>query len=88
MTKGRSGRVEPPTWRRQFTESFNDPFGKFSPSKAVAWLGQLALLVHMTVHWQELILHWDAYTLTLTAVIAPELVKKFLTMKLGVTDKK
>jgi len=83
VKRGRSGRVEPPTWRRQFTDAFNDPGGKFSPSKATAWLGQLSLLAHMTANFNELMLHWDALALVITAVIAPELVKKFLTMRFG-----
>ena len=82
-TRPKSGRVTPPTWRRQFNESFENADGSFSPSKALAILGQGALLVQMNLHFEALIRTWDALLLVTGFVIMPEIVKKFLAMKYG-----
>lgn len=82
-----NGRVTPPTWRRQFNESFETPDGSFSPSKALAIMGQAALLVQLNLHFESLIKSWDALMLVCGFVIMPEIVKKFLAMKYGGSQK-
>ena len=82
MTK-HSGRVEPPTWRRQFNESFQNPDKSFSPAKAIAIVAQVITLFQMNLHFAELVGKWDSLTVVLTFLVAPDVFKKFLNMKYG-----
>ena len=84
MTKPAAhGRVEPPTWRRQFNESFQNPDGSFSPAKSIAIVGQGICLWHLNLHFAELIAVWDSLLVILTFIVAPDVFKKFLNMKYG-----
>lgn len=83
MTKPASGRKAPPTWRRQFNESFQNPDGSFSPAKAIAITGQLIALFHFNLNFVALIERWDSLLVILSFIIAPDLVKKIVNMKYG-----
>jgi len=62
---------------------FNDPHGDFSWSKFVAVWGQIAALFHFGRNFDLLIDKPEALAIVLTFIVAPETLKKFLTMKYG-----
>lgn len=71
-------------FRRQVNEAFCDPNGAFSVKKFLAVWTQIAVLAHMNNSWDVLITRWDSLAIVLVVLIAPELISKFLSMKLGV----
>lgn len=71
------------TLRRQFNESFTDPQGRFSITKTIAVWAQISVLAHMNRTWDVLILHWDSLAIVLTVLVAPDAVKKLISMKYG-----
>jgi hypothetical protein len=72
-----------PTWRRQFNEAFCDPFGHFSPSKAISLSAQVMVLYWTGILMDRLIDKPETLLILLCFLIAPELIKKALSMKLG-----
>ena len=80
MTRQRSGRVEPPTFRRQFNQSFYSPDGNFSITKTIAIAGQVMVLFHAGRSFDTLILHETSLFICLSVLIAPDLAKKLMTM--------
>jgi hypothetical protein len=80
---GRSKRVEPPTWRRQFNESWCDPNGHFAPVKAIAIASQIALLYYFGRWFEKLMDQPESLLIVLSFLIAPDVVKKLITMKYG-----
>lgn len=82
-SKADNGRKVPPTWRRQFNESFQNHDGSFSPAKSMAIVGQGICLWHLNLHFSELIAKWDALLVVLTFIVAPDVFKKFLNLKYG-----
>ena len=76
----KSGRKVPPTWRRQFNESFTSPDGHFSVTKTVAIAGQIMVLFHSGRSFDTLILHETSLFICLSVLIAPDLAKKLMTM--------
>ena len=77
------GRVEPPTWRRQANEAFCDKDGNFSPGKSIAVAAQIAALYWFGVTFDRLIDKPESMLIVLTFLIAPDTIKKFLSMKYG-----
>jgi hypothetical protein len=69
--------------RRQMNEAFCDPLGKFSISKFLAVWAQIAILAHMNRWFEELISKPESLLIVLSFLIAPEIIKKALVMKLG-----
>ena len=82
MSKAHGRRV-PPTWRRQANESFLGADGKFSIVKAIAIVGQIMLLYYTGRYFVEMIAKPDTLLVCLSFIIAPDVVKKFVTMKYG-----
>lgn len=76
-------RASPPTWRRQFNESFCDPYGHFSPTKTIAVATQVMVLYWTGRLMDRLIDKPESLLILLCFLIAPDIIKKALTMKLG-----
>ena len=76
----KSGRKEPPTFRRQFNESFSSPDGQFSVTKTVAIAAQIMVMFHAGRSFDTLILHETSLFICLSVLIAPDLAKKLMTM--------
>lgn len=77
------GRVAPPTWRRQFNESFCSPDGQFSITKTIAVAAQIAVLYHFGLAFGDLVERPESLLIVLTFLIAPDIMKQALKMKLG-----
>ena len=73
--------------RRQLNEAFCSPDGSFSPSKMIAFAGQVVALYHFNDNFVLLMDKWDSLTVILSFIIAPELVKKIVAGKYGVSTK-
>lgn len=69
--------------RRQLNEAFCDPGGAFSVSKFLAVWAQIAVLSHMNRWFEELIAKPESLLIILAFLIAPDIIKKALVMKLG-----
>jgi len=69
--------------RRQLNQAFCDPTGNFSISKFLAVWAQIAILAHMNRWFEELIAKPESLLIVLSFLIAPEIIKKALVMKLG-----
>lgn len=69
--------------RRQLNEAFCDPDGRFSVSKFLAAWSQIAVLSHMNLWFDKLLDKPETLLIILSFLIAPDFVKKFLTMRYG-----
>ena len=78
-----SGRKEPPTWRRQFNQSFQTPDGNFSITKTIAVAAQVMCLYWTGRLMEELIERPESLLILLAFMIFPDIVKKALIMKMG-----
>jgi len=74
------------TLRRQINESFNNPNGTFSPSKAIAIVGQAVILAHTSIAFGELIKHYESLLICFAFIVCPDLIKKIVNMKYGKTN--
>ena len=70
-------------FRRQLNEGFCGPDGRFSISKFMAVWGQIMVLAHTGKSFDALIDKPEALLICLSFIIAPDMVKKWLTMKLA-----
>ena len=73
--------------RRQWNEAFCDPGGAFSVSKFLAVWAQIAVLAHMNRVFDELVAKPESLLIVLSFLIAPDIIKKALVMKLGGASK-
>ena len=64
------------------------PDGTFSTAKAFTALFQAATLVLYWIYFESIIKSWDIYLSTAMIMLAPEMMKKFMTMKYGAEGKK
>lgn len=74
------------TVRRKLNDmsyGFNDPNGQFSWSKFVGVWAQIMFLFQAGKHFEVLISHSDALWVVATVLIAPELLKKLMSIKAG-----
>ena len=69
--------------RRQLNEAFCGPDGTFSISKFMAIWAQIAILAHLNVWFDKLIERPESLLIVLSFLIAPDIIKKALVMKLG-----
>lgn len=69
--------------RRQFNEAFCGPDGRFSVGKFLAVWSQIAVLAHMNVWFDKLMDKPESLLIVLSFLIAPDIIKKALVMKLG-----
>lgn len=67
---------------------FGDPNGNFSWSKFIATAGQLAALLQFGVHFETLIKTPESLGIIVTVIIFPEVIKKWVSMKYGVSGGK
>ena len=74
-------------FRRQMNEAFCGPDGEFSVSKFLAVWAQIAVLAHMNRWFEELIAKPESLLIVLAFLIAPDIMKKALTLKLGGSSK-
>lgn len=70
-------------FRRQINEAFCDPNGQFSITKFLAVWAQIAVLAHMNRLFDDLIARPESLLIVLAFLIAPDIIKKALVMKLG-----
>lgn len=71
------------TLRRQVNESFSDPNGRVSVTKIIAVLSQIAALFYFGRDFTALIDKPESLLIILTFLIAPDSIKKFLSMRYG-----
>ena len=71
------------TLRRQANEAFSAPDGSFSISKTIAIFAQVATLYHFGKFFEKLIERPESLLIILTFLIAPDVIKKALSMKYG-----
>lgn len=69
--------------RRQINEAFTGPDGKYSLSKTMAVFAQIGVLYHTMGFFDRLIDKPETMLILLTFLIAPDVIKKALSMKLG-----
>lgn len=69
--------------RRQFNEAFCDPDGHFNLGKFLALWTQIVVLGHLGRTWDQLLDKPETLVVVLTFLIAPDVFKKFLTLKYG-----
>lgn len=69
--------------RRQWNEAFCDPNGQFSIGKFLSVWAQIAVLAHMNRVFDELVAKPESLLIVLAFLIAPDIIKKALVMKLG-----
>lgn len=74
-------------FRRQLNEAFCSPDGSFSPTKFLAVWAQISVLSHMNVWFDKLLDKPDTLLIVLSFLIAPDIIKKALVMKLGGVEK-
>ena len=73
-------RADPPTFRRQFNQSFYSPDGNFSITKTIAVASQVMVLYWTGRLMETLIDKPEALFLLLSVLIAPDILKKVITM--------
>ena len=69
--------------RRQVNEAFTDPQGRVSLSKVMAVFAQIAVLFHFGRTFDDLIDRPESLLIVLSFLVAPDIVKKALALKLG-----
>ena len=69
--------------RRQMNAAFCDPSGAFSIKKFLLVWAQIVVLAHMGTSWEDLIKLPTSLMVVLVFLAAPEMISKFLSMKLG-----
>jgi hypothetical protein len=69
--------------RRQFNDAFSTPDGRISLSKTIAVFAQIAVLFHFGRSFDALIERPESLLIVLSFLVAPDIVKKALVMKLG-----
>ena len=74
----------PVTLRRDLNDLIRSPDGKVSEAKAGAVLFKSAMLYVFVAKIDAILSDWIILSIFVTAFIAPDLLKKVLTMKAGV----
>jgi len=69
--------------RRQFNESFCDATGQVAIAKVIAIAGQIMLLYYTARYFGDLIAKPESLVWCLLFIIAPDVLKKLITMKYG-----
>ena len=76
-------RVEPPTFRRRFNQSFENPDGSVSIQKIIVMTTQIGLLYHLMLSFERLINKPETLLVILSFLIAPQIIKQAILLKLG-----
>lgn len=74
--------------RRALGEIIRDPQGRVSEAKVFSALGKAALLYVLIAYTPALIERWEVLAVIVLALIAPDLLKKLLTLRFGVAAEK
>lgn len=69
--------------RRDANDLVRDPQGRVSEAKVFSILGKTAILFVLLQHTVDVLRDWTVLAVLVTALIAPDLFKKFLTLKAG-----
>ena len=69
--------------RRQLNDTFCDVHGQFSPAKTIAVFGQITTLYYFGRYFEELISKPESLLIVVSFIIAPDLIKKLISMKYG-----
>jgi hypothetical protein len=69
--------------RRQFNQAFCDPNGDFNIGKFLVLWTQIGILAQAMRFFEDLIAKPESLLVILTFLIAPEIIKKALVLKLG-----
>lgn len=69
--------------RRQVNEAFCGPDGRVSVAKTLAVFSQIVVLYHLSISFDQLIGKWDSLLVVLAFLIAPDTIKKLISMKYG-----
>jgi hypothetical protein len=70
-------------FRRQVNQVWSDPDGRFSISKFIATWAQISILAHLNVWFEKTLDKPETLLIILSFLIAPDMIKKALSMKLG-----
>lgn len=73
-------------WRRQFNASFQDEHGNVMVAKVIAVAAQVVVLYYTALLFTELLSKPETMLICLGFLIAPDLVRKTLNLKYGVTN--
>jgi hypothetical protein len=87
MTKAKPVEKRTQVLRRQFNESFCDPNGHVMIAKVIAVAFQIVVLYETVRTWDKLIEKPDIFMWIVAAMVAPDLIRKFLNMRLGTPAK-
>lgn len=68
-------------FRRDLNELVRDPQGKVSAGKVGSIVGQFIAAKYLLVHNGDLINKWETLLILLSVLIAPEILKKVITMR-------
>ena len=82
MATGKDKRNSP--LRRQANDAFCGPDGRLSITKTIAVFAQVAALYHFAVSFEKMIGSPETMAVILLFLVAPDTIKKFITMKYGV----
>jgi hypothetical protein len=69
--------------RRDFNALIRDPHGRVSEAKLFAAAGKAALLYVLLTYTPSIIERWDVLAVIVLTLVAPDLLKKFLTLRAG-----
>ena len=81
-------RAEPPSFRRRFNQSFENPDGSYSLQKIIVVTTQVGILNHLMIAFDNLIDKPEALLIILAFLIAPQIIKQAIVLKLGGTNPK
>jgi hypothetical protein len=70
--------------RRDLNDLVRSPDGKVSEAKGFAVAFKVAMMYVFLKHTEAILAEWTILSIFVTAFIAPDLLKKILTMKAGV----
>ena len=73
------------TIRRDLNDLVRDQSGHLSPTKIGTLVGQWLSVKLILENGSEIIANWDSLTVLFSVLIAPELAKKLLNMKYGIS---
>ena len=69
--------------RRDFNDLIRDPSGRISEAKLGAVAGKAAMLYLLVAHAEQVLADWALLSVFVGAIIAPDLLKKVITVRAG-----
>ena len=77
-----------PSVRRDMNDLIRDPSGKVAEAKVFAVAGKFALIYVFLHHAETILKDWTLLSVVVVALIAPDLLKKMVSMRLAAKDSK